>query len=91
MASKVTLASLDQKLESFMAQVVQHMDQDNKMFDRIANVLDGNGKPGLKTRIEVAEGHIEEIQTSRGRQAKAVWSTLVAVVGAIIISFFTRH
>jgi len=82
--SRVTLASLDQKLDSFMEVVKQHM-------ERTTEAIDGNGKPGLKTRIELTEKDVEELQASRGRQIKAIWSTFVVVVGAIITSFFVRH
>jgi len=89
--SRVTLASLDEKLDGFMQQVFKHMEQDAKLFERIAYVLDGNGKPGLKTRIELTEKDVEDLKASRGRQIKAIWSTFVVVVGAIITSFFVRH
>ena len=84
MASKVTLASLDQKLESFMELVKEHM-------DRTSYVLDGNGKPGLKTRIEVNEKDIEDIKESRSMHLKAVWSTITVVAGAVLLSFIKGH
>jgi hypothetical protein len=88
--SKVTLASLDQKLESFMDMMKEHIESDRVMFDKLISALDGNGKPGIKTRIEIAEKDIESLEDSRNKQVKAIWSTLVVVVGAILISFL-RH
>jgi hypothetical protein len=84
---RVTLATLDQKLEMFMEQVMHHMADDARLFEKIAIALDGNGKPGLKTRIEINEKNIDDIKASRSMHIKAVWSTLTAVVAALIISF----
>jgi len=87
MAERVTLARLDEKLEGFMEQVLRHMEQDAKLFEKISYALDGNGKPGLKTRQELLEKDLEELKASRGRHTKAVWSVLVVVAGAIVTKF----
>ena len=83
----VTLASVDQKLESFMVLVVQHMADDTKRFDRIIEALDGNGKPGLKTRVELAEKELEEVHASRKRSLTAIWTTFATVAAALILAF----
>lgn len=85
--ARVTLASVDQKLESFMELVAQHIEDDTKRFDRIVEALDGNGKPGLKTRIELAEKDLEEMQASRKRSLTAIWSTFATVAAALILAF----
>ena len=87
MANRVTLASLDQKLESFMELVKLHMEDDTKRFDRITASLEDNGKPGLRTRVALAEQELDEVKASKSRQEKAVWSTLVVVAGAILVKF----
>ena len=88
--SRVTLASLDQKLESFMDMMKEHIESDRLMFDKLVTSLDGNGKPGLKTRIELAESKVNELEASKDRQVKALWSTFVVVAGAIIVALL-RH
>ena len=87
MAERVTLARLDEKLEGFMQQVLIHMDQDAKLFEKISTALDGNGHPGLKTRIEVAEKELKAVKASKDQQTKAVWGTLVVVAGALLVKF----
>ncbi len=90
MGSKVTLASLDQKLESFMEMVKLHIEDDTKRFDRLTAALEDNGKPGLKTRLALAEQELGEVKASKSRQEKAAWSTLVVVVGAILVNYLLR-
>ena len=87
MAERVTLARLDEKLEGFMQQVLVNMDQHARMFEKISVALDGNGKPGLKTRIEVAEKELNAVKASKDQQTKAVWGTLVVVAGALLVKF----
>jgi len=76
-SDKPTLARLDAKLEIMIQQV-----------EKLVYSLDGNGKPGLKTRIELAENDIRDMEASKARQTKAVWSVLVFVAGAILVKFF---
>jgi len=85
MASRATLASIEQKLDSFVEQMQQYREDDKKTFAKLADAIYGNGKPGLTTRIELNEAAIDEIKESRNRSLKAVWSTLVVVVGALIL------
>lgn len=73
---KVTLATLDQKLDSLHELVKGHVEQDEKKFEKLGELLYGNGNPdkGLITkvdRLEVAEG-------KRAWHLRALWTAVTA-------------
>jgi len=82
-SNKVTLATLDQKLENFIEFMRQHSQDDRSAFVKIFEALDGNGKPGLKTRLEVME--VKEV--TRWRVFVALWSAVSAIGVGLIIKF----
>jgi len=82
-SNKVTLASLDQKLENFIEFMRQHSADDRAAFIKISESLDGNGKPGIKTRLEVME--VKEI--TRWRVFAALWGSISTIGVGLIIKF----
>jgi hypothetical protein len=87
---KVTLASLDQKLESFMEMVKQHIEDDREFQHSLTSSLDGNGKPGLKTRLELAELKISQqlgVESDRKKWNTALWGIAVTALVGIITKF----
>lgn len=71
---KVTLATLDQKLDALHEMVKGHIEQDEKKFEKLGEILYGNGTPdkGLITqvdRLNVAEG-------KRAWHLRALWTAV---------------
>jgi len=71
--AKVTLTSLDQKLDSFMELVTKHM-------DRTSEALDGNGKPGIKTRLELVEAQLKQANEAK----KVGWGTIATILATVV-------
>lgn len=87
---RVTLSSLDQKLESFMEMVKQHIEDDREFQHSLTSSLDGNGKPGLKTRVELAELRITQqlgVEADRKKWNMALWSIAVTALVGIVAKF----
>ena len=75
---KVTLATLDQKLDYVLSKLEEHANQDRLDFTNIHTALDGNGSPGLKMRVD----RLEQIESNRKWHIRALWSAMVTgVVG----------
>jgi len=78
-SDRVTLSSLDQKLDGFMVVVT-------KQLDRLTEAVDGNGKPGLKTRIELVEARLEshdEGEKGRKTNMRLLWGAVLTALGSI--------
>ena len=73
---KVTLATLDQKLDALHEMVKNHVESDERKFEKFGELLYGNGNPdkGLimqVDRLNVAEG-------KRAWHLRALWTTVTA-------------
>jgi len=82
---RVTLSRIDDKLENVLDLLRGHIDDDNKRFgkvdgnfEKVQNVILGNGKPGLITRLDRLE------------QTEAVRKWVIrALVGAVCTGIAT--
>lgn len=73
---KVTLATLDQKLDALHEMVKGHIEQDERKFEKLGEILYGNGDPNKALitkvdRLEVAEG-------KRAWHLRALWTAVTA-------------
>lgn len=53
----------------------------DQSFERILHTLEGNGSPGLKTRVALLEEKV-------GGYVKLTWIVATSLVGAIVTYFF---
>jgi len=80
MASKVSLATLDQKLDSLTKILQDHISKDDEKFDRL--FLD-NGKPSIFSRIN----QLEETESRRSSHIKGLWSAFLALLVGIALNW----
>jgi hypothetical protein len=81
--SKVTLNSLDQKLNDLMDLVKAHVEKDERMFDRLWDHLDGTAEhPGMKTRLD----RLEQVNIEHKDHSKMIKTALVSAVIALASS-----
>jgi hypothetical protein len=74
--SKVTLITLDQKLDFLVNKLTEHIAQDQASFNQITYDLNGNGKPGLKTEVD----RLVQTEVSRRWHFRAIWGAVVAAI-----------
>ena len=73
---KVTLQTLDQKLDFLLESMRDHIRADETHFQKIGDVIDGNGTPGMKTRMD----RIEQVEASRKWHIRTLWAAIVTGV-----------
>ena len=83
MAKIVTNQVLLTELNNLTSLIQKHMDSDEKHFDQIYSFLDGNGKPGLKTRID----RMEQLEVNRKWHLGYLWT---AMVSGFVAFFFGK-
>jgi len=77
MESKLTLETLDQKIDFLLERLEEHAQQDRVDFTRINESLHGNGKPGMNLRLD----RLEQTEKRRGKQ---IWVIFTALVGGVV-------
>jgi len=59
-------------------------DRINKTLERIDNSLNGNGKPGLTTRLDRAEGRIEQCTERHRQESSRHWDIVKPVIVSVL-------
>ena len=76
MPPRVTLSTLDQKLDFLLSTLEKHVKTDDAHFERIGDVLDGNGTLGMKTRVD----RLEQSESTRKWHIRTLWAAIVTGV-----------
>ena len=80
MPKPITNAVLAEKIDNLIRLLTSHILADETSFHTITEFIDGNGKPGLKTRID----RVEQLEIDRRWQWKTVWGGLIATALGLI-------
>lgn len=71
-----TLESVETKLDLLVDLVKAHLADDKAAFDHLEEMLNGNGQPGLKTRLD----RLEQTEEGRRWNLRTIWAALVAII-----------
>lgn len=77
---------IDERLANHVDRFEEHMEQEEKRFDRVEVTLYGNGQPGLTSRTQLLE-HGARARTSR---RAAILSAVLSLLGALLVYWLTR-
>jgi hypothetical protein len=85
MADQITNEVLATKIDYLTDLVSKHIDRDDERFDKLFGTLDGNGQPGLKTRLD----RLEQAEASRKEYKGTITASVVGSIGAFLVSIVT--
>jgi hypothetical protein len=80
MSKTITNTVLLTEIRNLTNLIQTHIIKDEKFQSTIEELLNGNGKPGLKTRVD----RIEQIELSRKWSWKVAWTAIVGTAVGLI-------
>jgi len=83
---RVTLQTLDQKLDFLLEKLTEHSAKDVENFTNIQHSLDGNGGPGMKVRLD----RIEQLESGRKWHIRTIWGAMMAGMVAWFVDNLNR-
>jgi len=86
MAKQVTNAVLAEKIDNLTLMLSEHSRADLLFQEKITHLVEGNGSPGMKTRLVL----LEESEASRKMYRKLVVGAAGTAVAALIVALFGK-
>lgn len=81
------LARMEESYRHLADMLERHATEEDEWRDTLSEALNGNGHPGIKTRLD----RIERVAEGVSKHFWAVWSAVLAVGAPAVFDLFRKH
>jgi Uri superfamily endonuclease len=80
-ASKVTLSSIDRRLDDHIQQTKEYREEIKGEIAKVLSCLQDNGRPGLLTRVD----RLEQTESKRVWHVRTLWAAVIAAFAQLFV------